>query len=454
MSNSSRPVGRSSGRRPSHQSDRPSARSSRRGGFYPDYAEDFVDRGVEPTKSEVSIYESWFDAANAKAAKGTALGYLNAIHYMAPANQAGAGNVCPWAARCVKPCLTSSGKGGADSVIKGRIRRARLWWEDHRKYCELHRKTIGGMKNENAKMTKSLIQVAKRVGLHAVLRLNGTSDIAYEEDEFGFGLLQDMPGLFKYDYTKGWPRVMKWLEGDLNVIAGPKGRRVYFRERGAGAFKDVYRYHLTLSLGGTLDREPDADRIYQHVLNNGGTVAAVWVDEETAMSKINGDGIDSFTITNQDGKVVRTIDLGKKRRVIDGNYLNGDIRFLDEPGVIVGLYAKGQTILKDAGRGFKTPCPQCGNLVVWSGVHGQHRVTCLPCTKRMWASGELKKGKYFEFEPTIKGEMAHHGDQFFLNPSSRRALSGSASRTGFVTEGLPMGSMRHEGKIIHIDCPM
>jgi hypothetical protein len=89
------------------------SRSSRRSsahGFYPDYAEDFVDRGgPEPTKAQQSILKSWFDASNAKAAKGTALGYLNAIHYMAPANQAKSGNVCPWAARCVKPCLTSSG---------------------------------------------------------------------------------------------------------------------------------------------------------------------------------------------------------------------------------------------------------------------------------------------------------------------------------------------------------
>ncbi len=416
-----------------------SRRSSARG-FYPDYDEDFVDRGVEPTKAEQSILKSWFDASNAKAAKGTALGYLNAIHYMAPANQAKAGNVCPWAARCVKPCLTSSGKGGADNVIAGRIRRAKLWWsEGPEAYCERHRHTIDGTRG------KSLINVAKAIGLHPVLRLNGTSDLEYEK----FGILHDYPGLYKYDYTKGWKRVIDWLEGDLKVEKDTKGKRTYFRSNGAGHFRGIHRYHLTLSLGGTLDNLPEADRVYQHVLDNGGSVAAVWIDEATAMTKISGDGIDSFAITDQDGKVVREIDLGRKRRVIDGNYMNGDIRFLDEPGVIVGLYAKGATGLKDAGRGWKTKCPKCGGTSIWSGVPGDE-ATCLPCSEHWIGSNGKKKHKYFRWKPTSKGEMALRGRQFFLNPSSR---SSSRDKTGYVTTGLAMGAIRHEGKTIHIDCP-
>ena len=47
-----------------------------------------------------------FSTESAKAAKATGFGFLNAIHYMAPADTAGVGNLCPNASEpCKALCL-------------------------------------------------------------------------------------------------------------------------------------------------------------------------------------------------------------------------------------------------------------------------------------------------------------------------------------------------------------
>jgi hypothetical protein len=47
-----------------------------------------------------------YSTDSAKAAKAQGFGYLNAIHYMAPASIAGVGNLCPNASpACLAACL-------------------------------------------------------------------------------------------------------------------------------------------------------------------------------------------------------------------------------------------------------------------------------------------------------------------------------------------------------------
>lgn len=419
-------------------------------------------RSDEPAEDKISLYKSWFDASNAKAAKGTPLGYLNGIHYMSPATSGGAKvngktlNVCKWAARCVQPCLTSSGKGGAANVIKGRISRTNkyarsLEKDGGRSYCALHQLAI-----DNPRSDKSLVAVAERLGLEPVLRLNGTSDIRYEE----LGILHDNPTLAKYDYTKDWEKYLDWLDGRLESGRSPQGKPTYFRSNGSGHFKGLRKYHLTLSLGGTLDAKPDASRIYQEVLDRGGSIAAVWVTEAQANLAMSR-GCHKFVITNHNGEPVNEIYLGKRRKVVDGNYVNGDIRFLDEPGVIVGLYAKGYTHMKDAGRSWLVQCPQCKSMgrstvedappsrqIFWSGDPRQ-KPTCKICTTEMY--GTAKGHKYFTFKPTSKRKINREGKQFFLNERRSSRPSMRDEGEGVVYDSLALGQIKQQDHI-SIDC--
>ncbi len=290
-----------------------------------------------PGRTRIGIYNAWFDCTNVKAIKGLKFGALNAIHYVAPGTSAGAGSVCPWMARCFKPCLASSGKGLARNVLESRRQKSILLMRDPVAYCDIHLKAaLGG-----GKVKTSLVDVAHRMGLKPVLRLNGTSDVMYEK----YGLLHELaPRIRLMDYTKSFDRVLDWLEGPL--VGDGTGSR-----RGAvGSFSGIRNYHLTMSLGGVLDRdERVAGSTYRDILDRGGTVAAVWATKELCDRAIR-EGVDSFLISGQDGNVTKSISLGRRFRVVDGNETSGDLRFLDPQGVIVGLYMRHGTLRLDKGQ--------------------------------------------------------------------------------------------------------
>jgi hypothetical protein len=302
----------------------------------------------KPKKPEIT--DSWFDCTNAKAAVGQGLGYLNAIHYMDPHNMSGGATVCPWAARCAKPCLTWSGQGHLPNVRLGRRRRALLFKGEMAgelsgpvAYAAMHRVAIDG---HGSRVSRHLIAVARNFGLIPALRLNGTSDIPWEKP--AFNVFQPYPKLVKYDYTKGWERVLDWLRGRPGSLGHG------FRSFGRGDFSDVENYHLTMSFGGVLDSKPHASETYQEILALGGNIAAVWETEEK-MAKAIAEGVNELRINDAAGNTVKAIDLGRRVQVIDGNAGadaggNGDLRFLDPKGVIVGLYAKKGTLNLDSGR--------------------------------------------------------------------------------------------------------
>ena len=115
--------------------------------------------------------------------------WLTAIQYLAPAKQAGGKSVCPMSeiAECEAPCLNTAGMGVMPNVQEARVRRTRLYLEDPNAYFDQ-------LYNEVIKAeTKAFNQ-----GKHLALRLNGTSDIAWENE----GILEDFPHLQFYDYTK------------------------------------------------------------------------------------------------------------------------------------------------------------------------------------------------------------------------------------------------------------
>jgi hypothetical protein len=154
------------------------------------------------------------------------------------------------------------------------------------------KKTIWFFKDKLGFLTKlvkeiqSAIKSAEKKDLLPCFRLNLTSDLPWENIRFkGKSILDWFPTVQFYDYTKSTERMSEFLRGGL-----PKN------------------YHLTLS------RSEESNELeLVATLNSGGNVAIVFRDK--LPEAWNG------------------------FEVIDGD--KSDLRFLDKPGVVVGLIEKG-----------------------------------------------------------------------------------------------------------------
>jgi hypothetical protein len=223
---------------------------------------------------------------NPKIVKGIAKGYLPVVLHLAPFKLAGL-NVCPMAevAGCVEGCLNTAGRGG---IVKAgestnAIQRARIaktqWFASDRQ---------GFMLALAEDIVKAQRKAAK-AGLTLCVRLNGTSDIRWEQVRVeawgGRTVFERFSDVQFYDYTK------------------IPNRKV----------AHIPNYRVTFSYSGVEAYQPHVQRALEHY-GDAVNVAAVFADELPA----------EF--------------LG--RRVIDGD--ETDLRFLDEPGVVVGLKAKGK----------------------------------------------------------------------------------------------------------------
>ena len=124
-----------------------------------------------------------FSTDSAKAAKANGYGYLNAIHYMAPHSSAGVGNLCSHASpACIALCLgTHSGQAamvadlenGTNSVRESRKDKARRFMKNRADYM-----------NRLARDILAQERKAKRENLALCIRLNGSTDIAWERIRF------------------------------------------------------------------------------------------------------------------------------------------------------------------------------------------------------------------------------------------------------------------------------
>ena len=133
---------------------------------------------------------------NAKTIKSDKRGeYLTAILYLAPADTVAGINVCPMAekAGCKAACLYSAGRGAFSNVQAARIRKTELFRDDPVLFVD----TLA------ADILKA-IKKADRLGVQLAVRLNGTSDIAWENQKGsnGLSLMASFPDLTFYDYTK------------------------------------------------------------------------------------------------------------------------------------------------------------------------------------------------------------------------------------------------------------
>src|SRR5438128_11630762 len=128
-------------------------------------------------------------SSDAKTVKGEKRGYLTGILYLAPADTAGVGNLCPHSTPgCRATCLFTAGRAMVfPAIIKARIARTKLLKSNQLVFhAQLDREIA------------CLVKQAERRGLTPCVRLNGTSDLP----ELASVVSQRWPSVQFYDYTK------------------------------------------------------------------------------------------------------------------------------------------------------------------------------------------------------------------------------------------------------------
>ena len=126
-------------------------------------------------------------ASNPKTAKSSDYGYLTGILHLAPHIQSGY-QVCASASPgCSSQCLYFQGRGRMSTVQQARIRKTKLWFENREKFLA-----------DLIKDVSSLVRRADKNNLKPCVRLNGTSDIRWENT----GIMDLFPSTTFYDYTK------------------------------------------------------------------------------------------------------------------------------------------------------------------------------------------------------------------------------------------------------------
>lgn len=241
--------------------------------------------------------KSLLTLGNPKTAKGEKHGVLTAILHFAPYKLSGR-NVCSHASKgCAAACLNTAGRGGigldADGlnmIQAARIRRTRWFTRDRSAFMLQLADEIAAHELR-----------AIRHGLKAAVRLNGTSDLPWENIAAGAfpNIMAMFPTVQFYDYTKV----------PMNI-----------RRR---ALK-VPNYHLTFSLS------EDNDNAAVDAMKYGINVAV-------AMNVRKGQPLPlTFRLTRKDSYPV-----------IDGDLT--DLRFTDQRGCFVGLRAKGRGKVDESG---------------------------------------------------------------------------------------------------------
>ncbi len=205
-----------------------------------------------------------------KMTKSSKFKYLSEILHLAPSKIGGV-NICANASPvCIDLCLNTSGRGQMTSVQKSRLNKKFYFLADRLKFL-----------NHLDREIKLSYERAKRKKLKYSIRLNGTSDISWENT----GIIDEYKNLIWYDYTKVYKRALKFVNGQL-----PKN------------------YHLTYSLN-----EDNKKQAFD-ILKKGGNISAVF--RKDLPRKFNG-----YKVINAD---------------------DSDLRFLDGHNIIAGLVAKGK----------------------------------------------------------------------------------------------------------------
>ena len=211
---------------------------------------------------------------NAKTIKGQKKGFMTGILYLAPSNESGAMNTCPQAsAGCRAACLYTAGRGRFNNVKDARIRKTKEFVYNRE-----------GFMLQLANDIRSLVKKAERAGMIPCVRLNGTSDIAWEDVkvEGARNIFELFNSIQFYDYTKRVERL------------------VSFR------VSPIKNYHITFSRSESNELKTNL------AMSLGHNIAVVFKDIP---------------------------ERWQGWEVVSGD--ESDLRFLDKDNVIVGLKAKG-----------------------------------------------------------------------------------------------------------------
>jgi hypothetical protein len=219
---------------------------------------------------------------NAKTVKGNKKGFKTAILYMAPANMSGV-NLCPMAfiAQCDSACLFTAGRGAMTCVAMSRLRKALFFQQYQAEAIAMIKRELAGFAAR-----------AEREGWTLLVRLNGTTDIRWEN----YGIIQAFPDIQFYDYTK---------------IANRKGIPA--------------NYDLTYSYSGVANYLPYVGM----AMRQGMRIAVVFRNRASVETMI------------ANGETFMGLEL------VDGD--DTDIRHIEPQGVVVALYAKGKAKHDDTG---------------------------------------------------------------------------------------------------------
>jgi len=250
---------------------------------------------------------------DAKTVKGFKLQVCTAILYLAPADSAGRGNLCPHASTgCRAACLFTAGRGKFDNVRTARINKTLRWFDDRRQF-------LADIVQDITKLEK----YCKRHGLTPAVRLNGTSDIPWENvilPDDGCNLMELFPAVKFYDYTKNPHRAIKSASGRF-----PANYSLCF-SRSELNQADCAR---VLRAGGNVSVVYSASAFAEFAWDNKGQSVPVW--------KIhNGGKLDGVRYQEQQ---IATLGNVHTVRVFNGDL--SDVRFYDPKGVVVALKAKG-----------------------------------------------------------------------------------------------------------------
>ena len=108
---------------------------------------------------------------NAKTVKGRKKQYSTAIIYLAPSNASGVINTCTSASRgCRAACLFTSGRGRMNPIREARINKTKFLVNEEEKFLR-----------QLWKETSNHIKLSNKKGLIPCERLNGTSDLRWED---------------------------------------------------------------------------------------------------------------------------------------------------------------------------------------------------------------------------------------------------------------------------------
>ena len=212
---------------------------------------------------------------NPKTIKGQKYGFMTGVLYLAPSTLSGR-NTCAMAekAACAAACLNSAGRGAFSNVQNARIAKTNYYFEDR-----------AGFMDNLAADIQLLAKKAKAAGLVPLVRLNGTSDIKWENVPYKNypNIMAAFPDIQFYDYTK--------ISNRDNLPAN---------------------YDLTFSYSGV----PQYQKYVNQAISKGMRIAAVFRTRAAIPKSFLG------------------LDC------VDGD--DSDIRHIDPRGVIVALYAKGK----------------------------------------------------------------------------------------------------------------